>query len=325
MNYKNFVYQIDLDSLYDELDWEPTTQTDTEDKGFCFDPWGYHKNGDTSGKLAINREKMVYNCWVCGGGTILHLVKAIKNWSEEETVDWLYRFTITKENSAEDVISDIEEIMTPPDKVEAPLPYFNPAILKDMNELTTGSSWFWTFLSNRNISKEVAAYFNVIPGRYDESRKSRPVILPHFWDNKLVGWQSQWSLGLPKYTNTSNFPRKQTLWGYHFALAQREAPIIVESVLTALYLISEGYSSVATFGSQITDKQLRLLRVFQQGVQLAPDNDDAGRIWLAKTSDYLQRYIPVLQVPFVTAKIGADLGDVNPDVLSTYLAEVSLA
>ncbi|MDB5280843.1 MAG: hypothetical protein JWR61_5798, partial [Ferruginibacter sp.] len=79
--------------------------------------------------------------------------------------------------------------------------------------------------------------------------------------------------------------------------------------------------AIATFGSQVTQQQLKLLRVFQNGVMLAPDNDIAGTNWRTTLSEYLTRYIPVLHVPVVPGG-GNDLGDLHPDELPVHLRGV---
>lgn len=319
MDYKEFADRIDIDAVYDELGWEPTSREHKEDKGYCLDLWGYHKHGDTTGKLAINRDKKVYNCWVCGGGTLLHLYKEAKGISEEEAEQQLYRFTTPQEFEINQVMETVDAILSPVDEKKNPLPYFNPAVLESYTPIVKHYKGR-AYLLKRRISTSVARYFDLRMGPGDQ------IIFPHLWDGRLVGYQSRWPSGLPKYTNTDGFPRERTLWGYHFALKQAEAPIIVESVPTALYLISEGYSSIATFGAQVTDEQLKLLRVFQQGVQLAPDADPAGDLWLHKATEYLVRYVPVMHVPRVESGIiGSDLGDLDPEDLATYLCQITLA
>jgi len=153
------------------------------------------------------------------------------------------------------------------------------------------------------------------------------IVLPHFWKGKLVGWQNRWldearPRWVSKYTNTTNFPRETTLWGYDFSATQSKPPVVVESVPTALYLLSEGHPAIGTFGSQITPAQLQLLRGFQSGVLLARDNDEAGIKWLQTAKIYLERYIKVGVVPPINGE-GSDLNDLPKQYLSEYLEGVS--
>lgn len=324
LKYADFADRIDYDSLYEDLGWEPIS-SDKEDKGYCLMPQN-HTHGDTSGKLAINREKGVYNCWVCGGGSILSLAMEVKDLNYQDATAYLYQFVDMASNeSAEEFYRRIERLMELPSVDRKPLPFFNERVL-------TWVGWHEWF-GERHIAPEVAEYFRL--GVSDKHRKYNPnegewvgpaAIFPHFWKGKLVGWQERWLTETPrwvgKYTNTTDFPRHTTVWGHDFAIGQEKPPIIVESVATALMLISEGYPAIATFGSQITTDQLRHLRVFQQGIMLAPDNDGAGTKWLETLTEYLERFIPILHVPVVYGH-GSDLGDLHPDELSTHLRGVT--
>lgn len=330
LRYSEFAKHIDVDSVWEELDWQPDEDlsNEIEDKGFCPDLWGLHKNGDTTGKFAFNRDKLVYNCWVCGGGTLLSLVMESKKLDYQEATNWLFKFTKPVDQSPAEFYGEIQRLLESDDEKEPPLPYFNTRVLDPW--VNQSHNWFNT----RNISKDVREYFKL--GFNPQARQYHPkhgsyegsaIVLPHFWkDGKLVGWQHRWMnttpRWVPKYTNTSEFPRERTLWGYHFCLVQDKQPIIVESVPTALMLISAGYPAIATFGAEVTPTQLKLLRVFQQGVLLASDNDGAGSKWLATNTNYLERYIPVLHVPTVKG-VGSDLGDLKPEELSTHLKGTS--
>jgi DNA primase len=129
----------------------------------------------------------------------------------------------------------------------------------------------------------------------------------------LVGWQNRWlDDSLPKYTNTRDFPKKTTLWGYDFASKITQPPVIVESVPTALFLLSEGYSSIATFGANVSEVQASLLKIFQAGIILAPDNDKAGEQWTNRLTKWLWRFVPISITDLVDGA-GSDLGDLVSD------------
>ncbi len=94
---------------------------------------------------------------------------------------------------------------------------------------------------------------------------------------------------------------------------------MVESVPTVLYLASLGISAVATFGSSVTDQQIRYLRRFQDGVVIAPDNDDAGIKFAGLLADGLDRYVPIRMALPPETETG-DLGDYEPDELKAVLS-----
>jgi DNA primase len=322
LRYSEFVDYLDLDSIYDALEWSPESSKGDEDIGYCLDPWGLHKNGDTTGKLAINRTKKVYNCWVCEGGSMLDLVMAVKDMNTTEATEWLYQFTRPRNLSPDEFYDEIDTLLSYGPTEPKPAPYFNHRVLDKWTE--NDHEWF----SERGISQEVREYFKLGYDPFHErrTRKAPAIVIPHFWKGKLVGWQERWLDGQkPKYTNTEDFPRHETVWGYDFAIEQQEQPFVVESVPSALFLLSHGYPAVATFGGEVTVEQMKLLRVFQQGIIVAPDNDAIGRGWVSNPGNVvrvLQRFVPVLVAPYVAGD-GADLGDLTADELPLHLRGIS--
>src|SRR3954452_20242818 len=111
LRYKDFYNQIDYDSLYEDLGWNPEQTYGAEDKGYCLDPWSLHKHGDTTGKLAINRDKGVYNCWVCGGGTILSLVMEVKHLPVDEATAYLWQFTKHDRENPQEFYSKVARLL----------------------------------------------------------------------------------------------------------------------------------------------------------------------------------------------------------------------
>ncbi len=332
LRYTDFVNLIDLDAVYDEIGWSPERSTEEEDFGYCLDPHGRHKHGDTTGKLAINRNKMVYNCWVCGGGTILSWVMENEELSIHDATEWLYRHTKSRTLTPDEFYAEIESILDDGKPEDKPMPFFNTKVLDRFAALSPElAAW----REDRHISIEVCAHFNLRSEaqhvRYGEVENyiGPAIIIPHFFKEKLVGWQERWLLDdrpkwVPKYTNTSEFPREDTLWGYDFCRKSNQQPFLVESVPSALFLIREGYPAMATFGSNITEQQIKLLRQFTQGVILAPDNDGAGKGWLNGERALvrkLERYVPVLVAPYVEVS-GGDLGDLTPEELAIHLRGV---
>jgi DNA primase len=82
---------------------------------------------------------------------------------------------------------------------------------------------------------------------------------------------------------------------------------------------------VATFGDSVNPSQLRLLRRFQGGVYLWPDNDKAGVKFKKLVGQELLRYVPVYSIPFVPIEKG-DPGDLAPDTeaVDSYLSRAEL-
>lgn len=339
LSYLNFYKKIDLDRFYDEIGFEVIhTNNRGDDIGHCPDPWTLHSNGDQTGKFAIHREKRVYHCWVCGGGTLLSLAMALTELDDEQATEWLYQFADETQETDEDFLVEIDAILHTIAAEKVVLPSFNQRVLAKWTLTDPALMWpgaVFDYLRERGISTQIAMEFGLGYGavtKYAPRKKSgtgagQPIdahytgpafIFPHYWQGKLVGWQHRWMddnrpKWCAKYTNTGDFPREETLFNLDRCLKSTMPPIIVESVPTVLYLASNEVAAIATFGSSIQESQMRLLRRFQQGVIVAPDNDQAGRKWAGELRRYLDRYIPVYELPPVNGGTNVDtkedLGD----------------
>lgn len=316
--YRDFKDNIDIDAFEEAIGFTPDRHKDGNDIGQCIDIWGLHSHGDRTGKFAIHRDKKVWGCWVCGGGSLLSLAMEFNDISEPDAIDWLQQFVGEKSESDEDFISYVDAILDDGDTNDDVVwPWFNERVLDRLDPAP--EEW----LKGRQIHGSVATKHVV---RYEEEHKRTTgrgvyvgpaIILPHWWNRRLVGWQERWLLDdrpewVPKYTNTQDFPKKYTIYNYDVLYSTLRPIVVVESVPTALFLESCGIPAVATFGSSVTPEQMRLLRLCQQGVILAPDNDPAGRKFRTSLGEYLSRYIPVWVTPYVGKEgSGDDLGDLR--------------
>lgn len=304
------IANIDLDSLYQDLGLELIESKSSEDRFRCPDWDGHHQHGDRTGKLYINRDKLLANCWIYGGLNLTQLVANIKSISYDEAAEYIRQFN--NDSIPQDTfIKEIEGLFSEKESPKSmALPYFNPTLLDQWDK---PHSWF----KERGITETTRESY--ICG-YKEDTDA--IVLPHFFDGKLVGWQYRHLSSLPKYQNTANFPRKTTLWNYDNAILDSQPPIIVESVATALMLISRNYSAIATFGAQITPDQTKLLRIFSNGIILAPDNDEGGVIWESRMIYDLSKYIPLWRLGLVEGN-KSDLADYKGD-LDNFINEKEL-
>jgi len=335
LRYGDFSSRIDIDAFEDAIDFEPIEEHNGEDRGFCPLPYNAHSNGDTTGKFSINRDKRIYNCWVCGGGSLLDLAMAIKDLDPEPATKWIYQFA-NHEETDDEFLEHLDELLADPAEQRTPTPYFNNRVL-DRYEQAGDHQW----IRDRGIDPEISEQFKI---RYnplarrtikEDTYEGPSLIFPHFWQGRLVGWQQRWldpedvrPKWVPKYTMTPDFPKNETLFAYGDAMANvqdefvgKPNPIVVcESVPSVLFLWSNYQPAVATFGSSVHEAQMKLLRRFPK-VILAPDNDDAGEKWTRSLQTYLERYIEVSVLPVLDGK-GSDIGDLaeDPSVLKDYLS-----
>lgn len=328
IRYQDFVERIDIDAVENELGFEVIREDGRgNDVGHCFDMYGLHKNGDTTGKFALHREKKVYNCFVCGGGSLLSLIMELKDFDDDEATDWLYQFAGEDNRTDDEFIHNFLAKFYDEKPPKPVMPYFNSRVLERFDDET---DWF----EERGISAEVVEEYKLgysavhrrSPPRKDkyvteEDYEGPAICLPHFFNKRLVGWQNRWlddkrPKWVPKYTNTFDFPREETIFNYDLSVNTPGPVFVVESVPTVLFLESLGFAAVATFGSNVNATQLRLLRRYQGGLILAQDNDAAGEKWVTDLSSYLIDYVNVSCIDTsVLGKVGADLGDLaeEPD------------
>lgn len=326
-NYSDLIDNLDLDAFYEAIGFQPFATSKDNDIGYCLFPEN-HSHGDTTGKFAIHRTKRVYSCFRCGGGSLVSLVMNLYGWDKDEAMRWMRQFAYNDVRSETDFINQLRHMLYPEDVMEHPMPYFN---MRSLDAFDGPLDYFYERGISETVAQECLLKYGInvvkrgksLPTAGAVSRgfkdyQGDAAIFPHFWEGKLLGWQYRWvdhgSQGfpkwIPKYTNTTSFPKHNTLFNFDWALTQTDRVIVCESVPTVLFLRSLNIPAVAYFGNAPSDAQLKLMRKFNQGVILAPDNDSNGDRLLATATPYLQPYIDVWHLPKLeTLGAHADLGD----------------
>jgi DNA primase len=328
LRYSEFCDNIDVEALEAAIGFEVLYQTKGNDMGYCFDFWGLHKNGDTTGKLGIHRDKKVWNCWLCGGGSLLDLAMHLNDMDVDDATYWLYQFAHGDQKDDAEWTSYLLDMLKDVEVRTSTMPYFNERVLERFNgprdyfyergisdEVIEAHRLGTNMMYQKNSPYKTVGNEKV---KLDDDYVGPVAVFPHFWNGNLVGWQHRWidwpdtPKWLGKWTNTTDFPKNETIYNYENALKSGGPVFVAESNASVLFLETCQLVGVSTFGSDVSESQLRLLRRLQQGVILCPDNDEvggAGRKWQGKIATYLQRYIPVWYVPPVPLGQGADLGD----------------
>lgn len=340
LRYEDFWDRINVDDFEAAIGWSPEYDDGKgNDVGYCPFPEN-HAHGDTTGKFAIERDLRVYNCWVCGGGSLLSLAMEVMDLDVDEATRWLYQFCESDTRSDSEFVDDFLDAFRDVERRVATLPYFNDRVLNRFLLAPPDEYLIKRGITNLHIIEQYGVRYSPevrrpapARGKFAEAEDytGPGVIFPHYWKGQLVGWQTRWldhgrdgfPEWIPKYTNTSDFPKETTIYGWDHVRTS-EAVVVCESVPTVLFLASRGYAAVATFGSSVNDAQLRLLRRYPT-VLLAADNDPAGRKWLGSLTRYLRRYSTVQWVPPVGKwDEGGDLGDLvePPEALDKHLCQM---
>lgn len=323
--YSEFKDYIDVDAVVEALGIEETENSNPEDKitGFCPFPEN-HAHGDTTGKFVIFRESKVTHCYACGSRNLLALVMELLDLDQSDAEAWLRKHALEDARSDPEFVEDFLNSFKEKNRSRPVLPEFGPRILDRFKPI---AECMPEYLEERGISEEVAERFNI---RYAEEYRVRRVyknepqeyrgpsiIFPHYYNERLVGWQARvvnqnppggppsYPGWVPKYKNTSEFPKDFTLYGHDNVKRMRGPIVVTESVPSVLYLVSLGIPAVCTFGAEPTRAQLKMLSGFESIVG-AQDNDKAGIRYIAMLSD-LENYLGTIAPPTKTQ--GSDIGD----------------
>lgn len=261
----------------------------------CCLPFGLHKHGDRNPSASLNWRKLVMHCHGCGNsGSLMWFIATCRGEEIGESRKWIdSRVDIDSPESLNSLLRFIDTVYAPESEVAPPMPHFNPSVLDD-----------WMLIhpyltEQRRIPESNIKYFRV-----GFNPKDDRIILPHFWNGVLVGWQSRRLLndGTPKYKNTPDFPKRETL----FNLSKN--PVVVESVLSVISKYHLAPNLCSTFGASVTERQINILSDNDK-VTLWFDNDGPGWEATKKVGEALIGYTEVYVVNSDWAADPADLDD----------------
>jgi len=249
----------------------------------CKLPFGLHKNGDQNPSASLNRETLLFNCFTCGGGSLFWLVENVLDISFNQAIQRVRDYTVVDSASYEKFIDRLKNRLrgdVPVGRVD--IPVYSDKIIEQWIGISS-------YLLKRGVSHQVQEEMKIGTNesieewvregdRYQKLILSR-VVIPHYYREKLVGWQGR-KLSSdprpPKYKNSKGFPKAWTLYNFD-NLDSKEELIVVESPMSVLKLKSLGYTNVvSTFGASISDYQISLLGSFGN-VCIWMDGDHAGR------------------------------------------------
>jgi hypothetical protein len=330
-------YTVDYSHLIGRLDIEAVLEDLGVDFAFNLGPnqmmchcpnlEGNHRNGDANPSFGFKRDKLVYNCFLCGGGNVVDLVRMmVPGQTQEEAVKYLEKFADFN-ISQEDFLNKIQQILHEEEQ-ETTMPEYPPDALFQYRKIHP-------YLLERGITRETIIEMQV---GYDEEHEG--IVFPHFFMGKLVGWQTRHlrqdedgtfrcnfcesgaakgvyaNRKVAKYKNTVGFPKANTLYGYD-AMKQaiseedRSTAIVVESPMSALKLKSLGFNRVTASFGQFSKEQAMLLTPIEK-VYYWPDNDGAGYENAKKAIEFLAKFVDLWIVPVLSQEKG-DAGDLDTD------------
>lgn len=297
---------LDLDEVMSVLGIHIISKSADEITARC--PLPSHTGADTNPSFAINENKLAYNCFVCGGGSVANLVMETQGLEWEEALAWLlpYVAAATREDPTAFSLAIKRKLYFDEEQSEFTMPYFKDSILKPWLDgpfdyyVDRGIPEHWCRVFKLGFDSNYTKY----NPKTKEEWHGQAAIIPHFFEGNLVGYQARIvgdkPQGMPRFDNTSNFPKADTLYGYDYACANYltaglcQPVYVCESALTADYIVSleQGPVAVSTFGATVSKEQIHLLRRFPLLV-LAFDNDTAGRHATVSVMEALKRHTQV--------------------------------
>ncbi len=305
-NYLNDVFPgLDVENLLEDLLGATNLQTsNNEIIHSCVLNFGLHGHGDQNPSASINKETLLFNCHVCGGGTIIWLVQNVLDISKNDAINRIKNYSeMLRPIPVEQFIVKLDKLFKSQEvSQELLIPRYSERILDEWVQPSE-------YLLERGVSYEVQKEMKtgiLDPGyELDKTTKElvlvRRNVLPHFIGNNLVGWVSRRlddTKNVAKYRNTRSFPRKYSLYNLN-NITDNSHCYIVESPMSVLVLKSRGINDViATFGASVSEEQVKLLRRFDN-LTIWSDGDKAGQEGATRLYSRLREYsgVRIIQSP----------------------------
>lgn len=288
----------------------------------CCLPFGAHRNGDRSPSASLNFKKLTYNCLGCGSsGGLMWFIAVCRGHDGAEVKTWLEQETGLHGNPIEwpKIEKMVAEIYSRKIEGPPPIPSYARSVLAPWDMIhpymTDGAPEFG--ITGRGIPETTLDHFQVgyapeyFMGREEPTQER--IIIPHFWKDKLVGWQARRidDADKPKYKNSQDFPKDTTLYNFD----PRADVVVVESPASVLKHWHHVPTMTATFGAKVTEHQVKLLQSCRS-VTAFFDPDEAGYQATELLRDGLPRHtsLRIVDNPFDDAD-PADLDDETVDKL----------
>lgn len=296
-------------SLLEEFGARNVTERGEEIVHSCLLPFGRHPNGDRNPSASINWEKLTYSCFVCGGGGLLWFIDTMRSGtgtsSPGKAREWL------AEKTGIGGVQELGALLAYLDAVYEKRVHTVPVMPRYDAKILDNWRFIHPYLTEiRGISEGNLITHNVC-WNPDENR----IVIPHFWDGRLVGWQAR-RLGKegPKYQSTPEFPKDRTLYNYDPSVAD---VVVVESPMTVIARTHQAHLE-ATFGAMVTTHQMEAIHRHRGRIILWFDNDEAGWWATEQVGEWMSQRGTVWAVD---SHLDADPADLDDETFARMLDE----
>ena len=116
--------------LKDLLNVHEITEMGDELIHSCRLPFGMHKNGDASPSASLNKKDLVFNCFTCGGGSIVWLVQNVLDIDRDTALAELKNYSSgLKLIPIEEFMDKLNKLFTDEESKRYEIPIYNERIL----------------------------------------------------------------------------------------------------------------------------------------------------------------------------------------------------
>lgn len=256
----------------------------------------YRRNKDTEfifqcpkcnrNKLYVNTTNGVYHCFRCDYKGRLKTKATLKDVKDRYNIDQLNK--MIQENKDEQLT----------------LIYFVSCPLTEEQKQA---------LKSRGITESDIKYYNIC-GRKTDHRIQIPNFIRGCFTDVICAWEYDKDKVTdynPKYLNSEGTEKSKTLFNY-FNIEYRVNQIILcEGIFNA---ITAGRNAVASYGCNISDRQIRLLIEKEpKSILIAYDSDEPGVEGSLKVIKLLQKYKYNGIVEYILLPKGVDINDLGHD------------
>lgn len=246
---------------------------------------------DQKFKLGLSREGTFCNCWSGGGHPIKKAIESLgvpwPIWKaaidEVEGLDWKNLQTKT-----EDKNKPIEDILIPGE----PLHKIHKQYLRERG------------FDPEFLEKEFGLRGILYPGQYysgtafayEDKKLANRIIIPIYYEGKAISYLGRTYLKDIKNRYMCANPELESFFHkhsfYNIDKATGEKIILCEGTLDCMKLVqgSGNYNIIASYGTQITDEQLQLLRKRYKEVIIMYDGEEKAQEKALKIKTYLESY-----------------------------------
>jgi len=222
----------------------------------------YHNNFRTPAG-EVSKTRGTFFCFSCHESrSLVELVMHLTKKTYFESV----RFIESHEQE-----SDIQFIIEKSLEKEPEYKPFDQLLIKRLNNQALDSPRAMRYFEGRRISKDSILTFSL---GYSENQDMVTIPMSTPDGKDFVGFVAR-SVEGKDFKNTPGLPKSKILFNLHRS-KYSDTVYIVESSFDAIRLHQCGIPAVATLGSNVSRKQLEMLKKYFNYAIVIPDNDDAG-------------------------------------------------